>query len=149
MYFCKNIYNFFLFWAPTIENGVFSLNNLNPFIFLNKEVPVDLCYGRGSWRLHYNLAINFLSFFFFLPIFFMIRESREVENFKILFLFFPPVFIGIFFFFFLVWNELERIKISGLNTCLSMQGPMPWKCKGPIFVTEGFISEKGVFCKDK
>lgn len=84
---------------------MFSLNNLNPFIFLNKEVPVDLCYGRGSWRLHYNLAINFLSFFFFLPIFFMIRESREVENFKILFLFFPPVFIGIFFFF--SWFEMS------------------------------------------
>ena len=80
----------------------------------------------------------------------MIRESREVENFKILFLFFSSSFYwNLFFFFFLVWNEVERIKFSGLNTCLSMEGPRPWKCKGPIFVTEGFISEKGVFYKDK
>jgi hypothetical protein len=32
---------------------------------------------------------------------------------------------------------------------LSTKGPRLWKCKGPIFVTEGFIAEKGVFCKDK
>lgn len=32
---------------------------------------------------------------------------------------------------------------------LSIEGPRPWKCKGPIFVAEGFIAEKGVFCKDK
>lgn len=78
----------------------------------------------------------------------MIGESWEVENFKkILFLFFSTALIGILFF--LVWNDIERIEFSGLNACLSIEGPRPWKCKGPIFVTEGFIAEKGVFCKDK
>lgn len=33
--------------------------------------------------------------------------------------------------------------------CLFYEGTSPWKCKGPIFITEGFIAEKGVFYKDK
>lgn len=35
------------------------------------------------------------------------------------------------------------------GVCLSIKGRRLWKCKGPISVTEGFIAEKGVFCKDK
>lgn len=35
------------------------------------------------------------------------------------------------------------------GVCLSNKGPRLWKWKGPIFVTEGLIAEKGVFCKGK